>query len=253
MMPLSLKDEVISLEKLKKPTFISLISIFAAFNIICDALIVPPFLPYSGVWYSWVFISESLTGIVLGPLAGFLSTFIGVMIGHFINYVDAFEFLFTLGAPLGTMISALVFRRQWGIVLAYYFALLAGFFAAPVSWQLPFWGMWNVYLAFGTSLLLAFITTKWKSSWDTESKIRLLYILAFSTLIGLEADVLFRIFIFVPCQTYTLFYGYGVGELQAIWALGAVETPIKVALSAIITAIVGSPTISVMRKMNLSF
>ena len=244
---------MISLEKLKKSTFISLISIFAAFNIICDSLIVPPFLPYSGVWYSWVFISESITGTVLGPLAGFLSTFIGVMIGHFINYVDAFELLFTLGAPLGTMISALVFRRKWGIVLTYYFALLAGFFAAPVSWQLPFWGMWDVYLAFGTLLLLAFITTKWKSLWDPKSQIRLLYILAFSTLIGLEADVLFRIFIFVPCQTYTLFYGYGVSKLQAIWALGAVETPIKVALSIIVTATVGPPIISAMRKMKMSF
>jgi len=151
------------------------------------------------------------------------------------------------------MISALVFKRKWGIVLAYYFALLAGFFAAPVSWQLPFWGMWDVYLAFGTLLLLAFTTTKWKSLWDTKSKIRLLYVLAFSTLIGLEADVLFRIFIFVPCQTYTLFYGYGVGELQAIWALGAVETPIKVALSVIVTAMVGPPIISAVKKMKLSF
>jgi hypothetical protein len=241
------------LEKLKKSAFISLVSIFAAFNIICDLLVVPPILPYSGVWYSWVFITEAITGIVLGPLAGFLSTFIGVMVGHLISYVDAFEFLFTIGAPLGTMISALVFKRKWGIVLAYYFALLAGFFAAPVSWQLPFWGMWDVYLAFGTLLLLAFTTTKWKSLWDTKSKIRLLYVLAFSTLIGLEADVLFRIFIFVPCQTYTLFYGYGVGELQAIWALGAVETPIKVALSVIVTAMVGPPIISAVKKMKLSF
>ncbi|MEM3701069.1 MAG: hypothetical protein QXL57_09450 [Candidatus Bathyarchaeia archaeon] len=236
------------MEKLRRPTFITLISVCAAFSIICDLLFSP--LPYSGVWYSWIFISEPITGILLGPSAGFLSTLIGVMIGHLINYIDAYEFLFTIGAPLGSTISAFVFRRKWGIVLTYYLALLGGFFVAPVSWQLPFWGMWDVYLAFATLLFSAVITSKWKNLWNTKSKKRLIYILAISVFIGLEADVLFRIFIFVPCQTYNLFYGYGVDELQAIWALGAVETPIKVGLSAVITSLVGPPMIDAVRKLK---
>ncbi|MEM2688847.1 MAG: hypothetical protein QXR01_03265 [Candidatus Bathyarchaeia archaeon] len=238
------------MKEVKKPAFIPLVSVCAAFSIICDSLIVPPILPYSGVWYSWIFISEPITGIVLGPWAGFLSTFIGVIIGHFINYVDAYEFLFTLGAPLGAMISALAFNRKWGVVLTYYLALLGGFFVAPVSWQIPFWGMWDVYLAFIVLLLLATVATKWKNLWNTKSPKRLVYILAFSAFIGLEADVLFRIFIFVPCQTYNLFYGFDVNELQAIWALGAIETPIKVGLSALITAVVGPPIINAVRKMK---
>ncbi|MEM1563540.1 MAG: hypothetical protein QW161_02560 [Candidatus Bathyarchaeia archaeon] len=236
------------MEKLRRPTFITVISVCAALSIICDSMVSP--LPYSGVWYSWIFISEPITGILLGPSAGFLSTLIGVMIGHFINYIDAYEFLFTIGAPLGSTISALVFRRKWGIVLTYYLALLGGFFVAPVSWKLPFWGMWDVYLAFATLLFLAVITSKWKKLWNTKSKKRLIYILALSVFIGLEADVLFRIFIFVPCQTYNLFYGYGVDELQAIWALGAVETPIKVGLSAVITSLVGPPMIDAVRKLK---
>ncbi|MEM2691145.1 MAG: hypothetical protein QXS01_03495 [Candidatus Bathyarchaeia archaeon] len=64
--------------------------------------------------------------------------------------------------------------------------------------------------------------------WDTDSKKRLIYILALSVFIGLEADILFRVFIFVPCQTYNLFYGIEVRGLKAIWALGGVETPIFV-------------------------
>lgn len=239
------------MEKLKKSTFIAMLSVCAAFNVICDSLIVPPILPYSGVWYSWIFISESITGILLGPLAGFFSTFIGVMVGHFINYFDVYEFLFTLGAPLGAMVSALAFRRKWGMVLTYYLAFLGGFFVTPVSLQLPFWGMWDVYLAFVTLLFLAVITTKWRDLWNIKSQKRLIYVLALSVFIGLEADVLFRIFIFVPCQTYHLFYGREVAELQAIWALGAVETPIKVGLSAIITSTVGPPIINAIRKMKL--
>ncbi|MEM1539907.1 MAG: hypothetical protein QXJ07_00780 [Candidatus Bathyarchaeia archaeon] len=228
-----------------------LISVCAVFNVICDSLVVPPILPYSGVWLSWIFISESITGILLGPWAGFLSTFIGVMIGHLINYIDVYEFLFTLGAPLGAMISALAFRKRWSIVLIYYLALLGGFFTAPVSWKLPFWGMWDVYLAFATLLFLAVITSRWKSLWNIDSKKRLIYILTLSVFIGLEADVLFRVFIFVPCQTYNLFYGIEVSGLQAIWALGAVETPIKVGLSAVITSILGPPIIDAVRKLKL--
>jgi hypothetical protein len=239
-------------KKLTSAAFISLVAVFAAFNIVCDSLVVPPLLPYSGVWYSWIFISEPVTGIILGPLAGFFSNLVGVMAGHFINFIDIYEFLFTLGAPIGAMISALVFRGKWGIVLAYYFALLGGFFAAPVSWQLPFWGMWDVYLAFAVLLVTVVVAAKWKSLWNVKSNIRLVYILALSTFIGLEADVLFRIFIFVPCQTYRLFYGYDVSVLQAIWAMGAVETPIKVALSTVVTVLVGPPIISAARKMGLS-
>jgi len=236
---------------IKSSTFVSLAAVFASFSIVCDSLVVP-FLPYSGVWYSWIFISEPITGIILGPLTGFFSNFIGVMIGHSINFVDVYEFLFTLGAPIGAMISALVFRGKWGIALTYYSALLGGFLVVPVAWQLPFWGMWDVYLAFVFLLVATTITTKRKNLWNVKSNARLVYILTLSTFIGLEADVLFRIFIFIPCQTYRLFYGYNASILQAIWAAGAVETPIKAAISTIITVVIGPPIISVARRMGLS-
>ncbi|MGQ9624931.1 MAG: hypothetical protein ACUVT9_06130 [Candidatus Bathycorpusculaceae bacterium] len=237
--------------KLISSAFISLVTVFAAFTVVCDSLVVPPLLPYSGVWHSWIFISEPITGIMLGPLAGFFSNLIGVMIGHSINFVDVYEFLFTLGAPIGAMISALIFRGKWGIALTYYLALFAGFFVVPEAWQLPPWGMWDVYLAFALLLGAAVLATKWKSFWNTESSAPLIYVLALSAFIGLEADVLFRIFIFVPCQTYRLFYGYDVRVLQVIWAVGAVETPIKAALSMVVTVLIGPPIISVARRMGL--
>jgi len=239
------------MKKLKDSAFVSLIAVFAAFNVICDTLIGPP-LPFSGVWYSWIFVSEPITGIILGPLAGFFSSFIGVMIGHFIFFRGAEEFLFTLGAPIGTMISALIFRGKWKIVLLYYLALLGAFFATPIARQLPFWGMWNVYLAFGFVLVVIILLKRWKNLWNVKSSACLFHILVLSAFIGLEADVLFRIFIFIPCQTYQLFYGYDVNALQAIWVLGAVETSTKVALSTIITVIIGLPIITVVRKMGFT-
>ncbi|RJS77034.1 hypothetical protein CW667_04455 [Candidatus Bathyarchaeota archaeon] len=239
------------MRKIEKSTFVSLIAIFAAFNVICDSLVSSP-LPYSGVWHSWIFILEPLTGIILTPLASFFSALIGVMIGHFVNFLDVYEFLFTLGAPIGAMISSLIFRGKWSIALIYYTALLGAFFATPVSWQLPFWGMWDVYLAFICLLITSVMVKKWKTLWNTWSSSRLIYILALSTFIGLEADVLFRIFILIPCQTYQLFYNLDVNALQGIWILGAVETSTKAALSTIITATVGLPIITAIRKMGLN-
>jgi hypothetical protein len=240
------------MEKLRESSFISLIAVFAAFNVICDSLTGP--LPdISGVWYSWIFIAEPISGIMLGPYASFLSTLIGVMVGHSIYIRHSAEFLFTLGAPIGAMISALVFRGKWKIPLVYYLVLLGAFFATPVSWRLPFWGMWDVYLAFGCLLVSVVLMKKWKGLWNTKSAgVRLLYIVALCAFIGLEADVLFRIFVLVPCQTYWIIYALDVSELQLWWAAGAVETSTKAALSTLISVMVTPSIIKAVRKMGLA-
>lgn len=240
------------MEKLRESWVISLIAVFAAFNIVCDSLMGP--LPdISGVWYSWIFIAEPISGIILGPFASFFSTFIGVMVGHSIYVRDSAEFLFTLGAPIGAMISSLIFRGKWKIALAYYMALLGAFFATPVSWQLPFWGMWDVYLAFGCLLVSIVIMKKWKGFWNTKSVgVHLLYIVALCTFIGLEADVLFRIFILVPCQTYKIIYALDVSMLQLWWAAGAVETSTKAALSTLVSVMVTPSILRAVRKMGLA-
>jgi hypothetical protein len=241
------------MEKLKKSSFVSLIAVFAALNIICDSLMGPP-LPFSGVWYSWIFMAESINGIILGPYAGFFSSLIGVIVGHSIYVRDSTEFLFTLGAPIGAMISGLIFRGKWKIALIYYLVLLGAFFITPISWQLPFWGMWDVYLAFGCLLVSVFVMEKWKGLWNTKStSVRLLYIVALCTFIGLEADVLFRIFILIPCQTYRVFFDFDVNVLQSIWAVGAVETSTKAAVSTLVSMMAVPPIITAVRKMGLAF
>ena len=238
------------MEKFKESSFVSLISVFAAFNVICDSLMSLP-LPFSGVWYSWVFIITPISGILLGPYAGFLSSFIGVMVGHSMVFRGSEEFLFTFGASIGAMISALLFRGRLREVLVYYSVLLGAFFATPVAWQLPLWGMWDVFFAFGCLLVVIVAMQKWKNIWNTRANTNLLYILALCTFIGLEADVLFRIFILVPCQTYQSIYRWDAFTLHSIWGMGAVETPIKAALSILITTIIGPPIIMAVRKMGL--
>ncbi|UCE28929.1 MAG: hypothetical protein JSV85_06620 [Candidatus Bathyarchaeota archaeon] len=244
-------------EKFKKSSFVSLVSVFAAFNVICDLLLSSP-IPFSGgVWFSWVFMITPLSGVLLGPLAGFLASFIGVMVGHSIVFRGSEEFLFTLGAPIGAMVAGFLFRARWREVLVYYLVLLGAYFAAPVAWQLPWWGMWDVFLAFIFLLTIIIAMRKCKNIWNSEAKTKLLHILALCTFVGLEADVLFRIFILIPCQTYQSIYGLDAARmvdlltLQSFWVAGAVETPIKAALSTIITTIIGPPIIMAAKKVGL--
>jgi len=234
---------------MKKSTLVSTVAVFAAFNVICDSLMGPPVPVEPNVWYSWGFMATPITGILLGPYAGFLSSLIGVMIGHFIYFRGPYEFLFTLGAPIGAMISGLLFRRKWKIASIYYTVLLAIYFITPIAWQLPLWGMWNVYLAYA-SLLVAMGMMR-KKSYELESR-GLLFAIAMSAFIGLEADVLFRIFVFIPCQTYRLFYDFDVEKLRYIWALAAVETSIKATMSTIVTVTVGPPLVKAIKKTGFS-
>lgn len=293
---------------------VAIVAVFAALNVITDSFMSLPEFP-SGVWYSWNFLVEPLTGIVLGPLLGSAATFIGVMIGHWVYFIDAYEFLFTIGAPIGVAVSALLFKGKWKPVLAYYTVLFTAYFLTPVAWQLPIWGMWDTYLAFIVLIAAIFLIKKglWKHetyacvslpkrqmiglsgavgiittilaiytalqpklfdvtivlifaelvSWiffmitlfivygTVPSSARILLILAVAAFVGLEADVLFRIFVFIPCQTYRLFYGWDVEILKVIWSSGAVITPIKVALSTIATVAIGQPLIKALRKAGL--
>ena len=234
-------------EKMRKSQFFALVAIFASINVVSDSFMSLPEFP-SGVWYSWNFLVEALTGIVLGPFAGFTAALIGVMIGHYIYFIDVYEFLFTIGAPIGAMFSAFLFRGRWKPVLLYYTALFVAYFVTPIAWQLPIWGMWDTYLAYAALIATIFMIRK--GLWGYGSK-WLPFVLAVSAFIGLEADVLFRIFVFVPCQTCQLFYGFDIETLQLIWTVGAVGTPVKAVLSTILTAVVGHPLVKTLKKLNL--
>ncbi|MCW4052688.1 MAG: hypothetical protein NWE78_05735, partial [Candidatus Bathyarchaeota archaeon] len=222
---------------------VAIIAIFAALNVVTDSLVSLPEFP-SGVWYSWNFLMSPLTGVALGQSMGFLASFIGVMIGHYIYFIDVYEFLFTIGAPIGAAVSALIFRGRLKPVLAYYCILFAAYFATSEAWQLPFWGMWDTYVAF--ALLLVVIVVMRKGVWEYRSSLPVS--LALAAFIGLEADVLFRIFLFVPCQTYRLFYTFDVGTLIVIWGAGAILTPVKALLSTITTVLIGRPIVRFLRK-----
>jgi hypothetical protein len=205
---------------------ISLIVLFAVISIVLDSMVTPGF--SSGIWFGWIFLMSPISGIVLGPRDGFLATLISVLIGHSLVFRESiFEFVFTIGAPIGSAITGMVFRVERIKILVYYTALLTAYFLTPVTRQLPLWGMWDVYLTY--ILLLVMIIFK-RRRVDIMRNPKIAVIV--STFLGLESDILFRIFVLIPGRGYNIFYGFTTEMLVMIWSIPApIITPIKVIIS----------------------
>lgn len=216
----------------EKSRFVSKVAIFTALTAILDALIIPQL--SSGIWFGLVYLIIPITGILLGPRMGFISTLIGVFVGHAISPRGLEEFLFTLGAPIGALMSSYLYQKRWIPLFVFFTFSLVTYFLTPITHVLPFWGMWDVYIAYFTLLLVIGIihlrSKWWENNWVRYS---------LSAFIGLESDVLFRIFLFIPVGTYQSIYGLPEEILVSIWVAGALITPIKVGVSTLLTTFIG--------------
>ncbi|MBN2229714.1 MAG: hypothetical protein JW779_08965 [Candidatus Thorarchaeota archaeon] len=219
-----------------KSQFVAFVAIFTALAVVLDSIpIVPGF--YSGVWDSWLFLISPLLGILLGPVVGAVSTLLGSFIGHLIYFRDPFELIFMFGAQLGAFSAGMVYRYQWKPVLVMYSGLLLGYFLTPVSWQLSLWGIWDVVVGFIVILVGSLFTRSGRWPLNDTQTVGLRLILA--TIIGLETDILLRIFILVPCQAYWIFYGFTVEQLQILWLGAGFITPLKVLMATLVGTSIG--------------
>ena len=146
-----------------------------------------------------------------------------------------YEYMFTIGAPVGSMMAGFTFRGQVKRVFVYYTVMLGSYFATPIFTHLPIWGMWDSYVAYAILIVFCAILIIKGSE-----EIKRISPYAVSVFVGLEADVLLRIFILVPCQGYQFFYGWTVESLVAIWTVPApLITPFKVLLAAFVVTLIG--------------
>lgn len=215
---------------------ITFTAIFAAMIAILDSIpMIPGF--YGGIWDSWGFVLNPLVGIMLGPVLGVIAVGLGGLVGHLIFFRDPIELLFMLGAPVGAGIAGLVYQQRWKFVFAIYSLLLLGYFMTPVTWVLSLWGVWDVLVVYilvlGLTALSSFNKTATGILSSTNAR------LALATVIGLEADILSRIFILIPGQVYWVYYDLPVVELQLWWLVAGFITPIKVIVAALATVAIG--------------
>lgn len=218
-----------------KSHFVAFAAIFAANAAVLDMILTPGF--SSGVWDSWIFLLSPLVGVLLGPFGGFVTIGIGSMVGHLLFFRDIFELVYVIGAPIGAAMSGWVYQRRWKPVLVAYTGMLTGYLIYPVSWMLPVFGIWDILVGFGFVLIFSSLANR---DWWTEvGKEKELVKLIFCTVIGLESDILTRVFLLVPGQTYWLFYGFSPADLQILWLGAGIITPIKVLIAVVVMMTIG--------------
>ncbi len=227
---------------------VALIAVFTALVVVLDAIpMIPGF--YGGVWDSWVFLFSPLVGVILGPTVGFFSILFGSLIGHLLYFRDVFELVFMVGAALGSGMAGLAYRRKWRPVMGVYTVLLMLYLVYPVSWSLPLFGIWDVLAGYAVVTLFSVMTTRNALPKDRDR--RMATLLALAGIIGLESDVLFRVVLLVPGQTYWFFYGLDPSQLVLLWLAAGVITPIKVAMGTVAVVVVGLTLLHSLNSMEL--
>ncbi len=240
---------VLAIEE-NRSRIVSYLAIFTALVTVFDAIPIIPGL-YSGVWDSWIFLLSPIIGVLLGPLYALITMGFGSLLGHFVYYRDPFELFFMFGAVVGSVCSALIFQRRWKPVLFIYTFLLGGYFLTPVSWVLPLVGIWDILLGYSVLILFVFlINLRW---WPSDSFKDIWLSLLFAAIIGLETDILFRVFLLVPGQTYWFFYGWTTEFLQNIWITAGIITPTKVALATLFTVTIGYSLLRLLPRAGIPF
>ncbi len=218
-----------------KSHFVAFTAIFGAMAAALDLILAGEF--YSGIWDSWIFLLSPIAGVILGPLGGFVAIGIGSLVGHIIIFRDFAELLFMIGAPIGAAIAGLVFQKRWKPVLAFYSLLLMGYFIYPISWILPIIGIWDILMGFACIVIFSVLAKR--NWWSDSTEKKNLFNLVLCTVIGLESDVLTRVFILVPGQMYWVIYGMTPEVLQGLWLLAGIITPIKVFMAIIVMVTIG--------------
>ncbi|MFH0748514.1 MAG: hypothetical protein V1915_01125 [Candidatus Bathyarchaeota archaeon] len=167
------------------------------------------------------------------------------MISHTVVSFDPFEYFFTIGASVGALTSSLIFRQKVRPVLLFFLALFIAYFLTPTAVTLPLWALLDTYTAF--IVLLTAIFFKRKLYNLTKGRFSLLL----SALIGLEADILFRLFLFVPLGTYNWLYDFSIDFVESVWVISSFITPIQVSVALFTTSLIGGLLLKVSRYLDL--
>ena len=170
---------------------------------------------------------------------------LGSFLGHTIYYRDPTEFLFMLGLSMGAAVAGFVYQRRWKPVFGIYTAMLLGYFIYPVTWGLPLWGIWDILVGYVILLIYSVATTR--GIWSNTNDRYTLILLLFCTVIALETDILFRVFVLVPGQVHWLL-GMTPEILYGIWLVAGIITPIKVVLAAIVVITLGLQLLRILEQ-----
>jgi len=220
---------------------------------------------------SWMFILAPVEGMVLGPGPGALSAMIGGSIGCVLRGEAVILPIVAFAEPLGAASAGLAIKRKWRELLAIYSFMLAAYFIHPYGRALPAWCLWDIYIAFS---LLLISPVLWNKAFRASALIvlarvrkalrlpmsrtwlkvpegaELTLLAGLSAFLGLEADVLARIFMLIPMCLYAL-WGIDFTTLVLWWQLGAFSTPLEGLTGALFSAYLIPPIFTALRQKGI--
>ena len=133
----------LTMKILKLPTTaIALVGAFAALDIIMEAIPFIPYGPSAGV------MMKPIEGIFLGPLAGLVAAFVGGIVSSLIWPSTAVLGLATwIPGVLGALVSGLLFKKRWKLVVLILAGVLVAFFLHPYGRSIFLYANWDKVIA----------------------------------------------------------------------------------------------------------
>ena len=221
---------------------------------------------------SWMIIVLPLEGMILGPGPAAISAMIGGSIGCVLRGEGVILPIVAFSEPVGAASAGLALKGRWKELLALYLIMLAAYFAHPYGRALPAWCLWDIYVATSIALaaslfssrafrhsldvvlgrlagelpilnnLRAFLKTGWRPGSPAA--------MALSAFLGLEADSMARIFVFIPLCFYAIL-GVRFEAIVPLWYLGALATPLEALLGILLVSFIGPPVFKALEHKGI--
>jgi hypothetical protein len=198
-----------------------------------------------GFWRNWGIYLEPVEGVVLGPEIGFLAVFVGSLVAR-IARPDAFWMFGLIAEPVSVMITGLLAKARWKLVLVAYAIMLSAYFLHPFGRALPLWTILDILLAL---LLIYPAATLSRALFGKDVKSLSIALVAVS-FVCIATDSLVRVFMLVPCGLYSvLFPSYEA--LYAAFVEGAASSYVEDVIVVAVSLIVGVPLVMSALKFGI--
>ncbi|MEM2961020.1 MAG: hypothetical protein QXU67_05385, partial [Candidatus Bathyarchaeia archaeon] len=194
-------------------------------------------------WRSFSIYLEPLEGVILGPLAGFVASFIGSAAARTVK-PDPLWMFGIFAEPMGVLACALLAKRRWKPLAAIYAFMLVFYFIHPYGRQLPLWTIVDIFVAY----MLIYPVSRFSGSLLGENSKRLVIHYSIISFISVVTDSLTRVFLFVPLGLYSV-VGIPTFELlEAVFIAGAFYSYIEDGISLLSAILVGVPILLTLRR-----
>jgi hypothetical protein len=227
----------------RRSLYVSVVGTLAALHMVLSYA--PPIVGFRRI----SIVMEPLEGIIAGPYLGFLAALVGVTGGRLIRPDGLWiENFFGIAEAVGALGAGFLITRRWYLTAGIYGVQLLAFFAHPLARYIPLWTLWDTYLGFLAILPAAYLVRRLA---DAKSKApRLIPIVALTSFVAVELDVMIRVFMLVVGGLYRV-YPIPIDALPWIFIEGAVQTPLEAAYSVGCAVVVGVPVLVALERSGM--